>query len=96
MLRSDLARLLEEQGGFTKQEATALVNAFLESMAEALVRGESIEIRGFGSLVVREYAGYLGSNPRTAESMSVDPRRGVLFRPGKGLRDRVNGSPPTG
>lgn len=90
MLKSDLVKLLVQEG-YERREAAAIVNIFFESMAEALCRGEGIEIRGFGSFAVRDYAPYEGRDPRTNEPVSVGSRRGVLFRTGKALFERLNG-----
>lgn len=89
MLKSDLVRLLVQEG-YQQREAAAIVNVFFESMAESLCRGEGIELRGFGSFAVREYAPYVGRDPRTNEPVSVGARRGVLFRTGKALFERMN------
>ncbi|MGZ6077204.1 MAG: HU family DNA-binding protein, partial [Myxococcaceae bacterium] len=61
-----------------------------ESMKDALCRGENIEIRGLGAFHVKHYDGYQGRNPKTGQVIPVKPKRGLLFRTGKELRDRVN------
>lgn len=59
-------------------------------MTEALVRGESIEIRGFGSFVVKEYGSYEGRNPKTGKKIKVRPKKLPFFKVGKDLREKVN------
>jgi len=59
-------------------------------MKDALCKGENIEIRGLGAFHVKHYEGYQGRNPKTGEVIPVRPKRGILFRTGKELRDRVN------
>jgi len=59
-------------------------------MKNALCKGENIEIRGLGAFHVKHYEGYQGRNPKTGEVIPVKPKRGILFRTGKELRDRVN------
>jgi integration host factor subunit beta len=59
-------------------------------MKDALCKGENIEIRGLGAFHVKHYEGYQGRNPKTGEVIPVKPKRGILFRTGKELRDRVN------
>jgi integration host factor subunit beta len=59
-------------------------------MKQALCRGDNIEIRGLGAFHVKNYQGYNGRNPKTGEVIPVRPKRGILFRTGKELRDRVN------
>ncbi|HZH02971.1 MAG TPA: HU family DNA-binding protein [Myxococcaceae bacterium] len=92
MLKSDLINVLVGKRGVTQKQAEAIVETVFESMKEALCRGENIEIRGFGAFHVKYYEGYQGRNPKTGEIIPVRPKRGLLFRTGKELRDRVNRS----
>ena len=66
------------------------VETIFEWMTAALCAGENIEIRGLGAFHVKHYEGYQGRNPKTGEVIPVRPKRGILFRTGKELRDRVN------
>ena len=59
-------------------------------MTETMVRGENVEIRGFGSLAVREYAAYTGRNPKTGEATEVKAKKLPFFKVGKELREAVN------
>ena len=59
-------------------------------MAEALVRGENVEIRGFGSFQVREYESYTGRNPKSGDTIKVTPKKLPFFKVGKELREQVN------
>src|SRR4051812_6964728 len=90
MLKSDLVNILVSKRGITQKQAEATVETIFEAMKDALCRGENIEIRGLGAFHVKNYAGYLGRNPKTGEVIPVKPKRGLLFRTGKELRDRVN------
>jgi len=90
MLKSDLISVLIQKKGITQKQAEATVEQIFDSMKDALVRGENIEIRGFGAFHVKHYDGYQGRNPKTGEVIPVKPKRGILFRTGKELRDRVN------
>jgi integration host factor subunit beta len=99
MLKSDLVHLLVQKQGLTQKQAEAAIEQIFSSMSEALARGENIEIRGLGAFHVKSYKGYTGRNPKTSEAIEVRPKRGVLFRTGKELRDRVNlgaGAEPAG
>jgi len=100
MLKSDLINILIEKRGVTQKQAEATIETIFEAMKDALCRGENIEIRGLGAFHVKHYEGYQGRNPKTGEVIPVKPKRGLLFRTGKELRERVNaaaGSPaPTG
>ena len=59
-------------------------------MAEALVNGDGIEIRGFGSFKVREYKGRNGNHPRTGTEIQIPPKKRPFFKVGKELRERMN------
>lgn len=70
--------------------ADIVVNRVFDCMAEALERGEGIEVRGFGSFSVRLYLGYLGRNPRSGDIAHVKAKRLPFFKVGKDLRERIN------
>lgn len=93
MLKSDLINILIEKRGVTQKQAEATIETIFESMKDALCRGENIEIRGLGAFHVKSYQGYQGRNPKTGEVIPVKPKRGLQFRTGKELRDRVNRPP---
>jgi integration host factor subunit beta len=76
--------------GVTQKQAELTIETIFESMKDALCKGENIEIRGLGAFHVKHYEGYQGRNPKTGEVIPVRPKRGILFRTGKELRDRVN------
>ena len=95
MLKSDLINILVAKRAITQKQAEATVETIFEAMKEALCRGENIEIRGLGAFHVKNYEGYQGRNPKTGQVIPVKPKRGLLFRTGKELRDRVNRSPGT-
>jgi integration host factor subunit beta len=90
MLKSDLINILVSQRGMTQKQAEATIETIFNSMKDALCRGEKIEIRGLGAFHVRTYDGYQGRNPKTGQVISVKAKRGLHFRTGKELRERVN------
>jgi integration host factor subunit beta len=90
MLKSDLINILVVKRGVTQKQAEATIETIFDSMKDALCKGENIEIRGLGAFHVKHYEGYQGRNPKTGEVIPVKPKRGILFRTGKELRDRVN------
>lgn len=92
MLKSDLIATLVQKKGLTQKQAELVIETLFDSMQDALCRGENIEIRGFGAFHVKHYEGYQGRNPKTGEVIEVKPKRGLLFRTGKELRDRINRS----
>ena len=100
MTKSELIERVAQDAGLTKGRAEMVVNTIFDSMTEALISGDGIEIRGFGSFTVRTYKAYEGRNPRTGDIVHVAPKRLPFFKVGKELRERVNGSwthptPPT-
>lgn len=90
MNKSELVEALASQNGLTYKKAEEIINLIFDSMAEALVSGGRIEIRGFGSFVVKDYKSYMGRNPKTGEVIKVRPKRLPFFKVGKELRERVN------
>jgi integration host factor subunit beta len=70
--------------------AKVVVNTIFDSMRETLEKGEGIEIRGFGSFVVRKYGAYKGRNPKTGKTVDVPPKKLPYFKVGKELKEKVN------
>lgn len=91
MNKSELIEVIAEKSKIPKKRAEEAVNLVFDSMSQALVRGDRIEIRGFGSFVNREYESYTGRNPRTGESIHVAPKKLPFFKVGKELKERVDG-----
>ncbi|MDT7928115.1 MULTISPECIES: integration host factor subunit beta [unclassified Tepidimonas] len=91
MNRSDLFEALAERHPhLTATDAEVAVKTLLEAMAESLIAGQRIEIRGFGSFSVAERAARQARNPRTGERVAVPPKRVPHFKPGKALREAVD------
>ena len=91
MNKSELIEALAASTELPSREAGAITSTILDAMSDALGKGENIEIRGFGSFTVKEYASYQGRNPKTGENIMVSPKRLPFFKVGKELRERVNG-----
>ena len=91
MTKKEFIDLYFEKGAFeTKVEAERKVNAFLASLEEGLVKGEDITFIGFGKFEVAERATRTGRNPQTGEEMTIEAKKVVKFKPGKGLSEAVN------
>jgi integration host factor subunit beta len=91
MTKSQLVgKLAEKIEGITQRESEVIVNTIFVSMKEALLRGERIEIRGLGSIKVKNYKSYKGRNPKTGEHIHVPAKRLPFFKVGKELRERVD------
>lgn len=91
MTKSDLIAQLSRKMDIPTREATSIINVLLEAMADALVKGDNIEIRGFGSFSVKDYRPYVGRNPKSGEKIEVKPKKSPLFKVGQELRERVKG-----
>ena len=90
MNKSDLIQSVSDKTGLTVKKAESVVDLIFDSMVDAMKAGGRVEIRGFGSFVVKEYGSYKGRNPRTGESISVKPKKLPFFKVGKELRLRVD------
>lgn len=91
MNKSELIEALAAEKGLTYKKAEEVVNIIFDSMSEAMEREERIEIRGFGSFVVKDYKAYTGRNPKTGEPIKVKPKKLPFFKVGKELKERVDG-----
>lgn len=89
LTKADLSKHLMEKLEFSKRDADLLVKVFLQSVIDALHRGEGVELRGFGSFRLRDRQARQGRNPRSGQSIEVPPKRVVYFKLGKELRNRL-------
>lgn len=92
MTRSELVEQLGlTMGQLTHQDAEQAVKTILDAMSASLESGHRIEIRGFGSFTITERRPRLGRNPKSGAPVQIPERRMVHFKPGKALREAVNG-----
>lgn len=89
MNKSEMIETLADQKGISFKKAEEIVNTIFDAMTGALLAGERIEIRGFGSFVVNDYKAYTGRNPKTGESIAVRPKKLPFFKVGKELKARI-------
>jgi integration host factor subunit alpha len=91
--RADLrAAVYASCAGLARREASELVNVVLEEIAETLVNGEPVKLRGFGVFKVRNKRPRIGRNPRTKTPAPVVARRVLTFKAAPGLIARLNPS----
>jgi integration host factor subunit beta len=88
--KSDLINAFAEKTETPIKVSEAVINVIFDSMADMLIAGGRIEIRGFGSFVIKEYAEYLGRNPKSGLGIEVKPKKLPFFKVGKELKERVN------
>jgi len=92
MTKSDLIeRLSESNIELTKRDAETIVNSIFDSISDALVGGDRVEIRGFGSFTVRERDSRDARNPKSGELVRIPAKKTPFFKTGKELRERVDG-----
>lgn len=92
MNKSELIEAIAQETNLSLKDASSIIATILDTMTETLATGENIEIRGFGSFVIKEYESYQGRNPKTGEVINVPPKRLPFFKVGKELKERVNGA----
>ena len=91
MNKLDLINAFRDKAQIKKSEAAAVVNLFFDKMAEALAKGDQVEIRGLCSFFVKRYGTYTGRNPKTGEKVKIKPKKLPFFKAGKELKERVDG-----
>ncbi len=88
--KSQLIDRIALRANIPRKRAEKVVNCVFETMADSLIEGSRIEMRGFGSFAVKKYPSYMGRNPRTNEPVFVPEKRAIKFKVGKKLRERIN------
>lgn len=97
MTKSELIQMLAERNPHLyMRDVEKIVDTIFEEITAALVRGDRVELRGFGAFSVKEREARTGRNPRTGTSVEVDAKRLPFFKTGKALRERLNGQSVSG
>jgi len=91
MNKSQLIEELSMRLALHPKKAEAVVNTILGSITKAMKESRRVEIRGFGSFMLRSYKPYTGRNPKSGEKIKVKAKKLPFFKTGKDMRDRVNG-----
>jgi DNA-binding protein HU-beta len=89
--KNDLVAKVAGHSGLSKQDATKAVDSVLECITDALKDGDEVRLVGFGTFAVTEREATTGRNPRTGESIDIPASKSPKFRPGKQLKDALNG-----
>jgi nucleoid DNA-binding protein len=90
MHKTEMIALVAEQTDMSRDKADAAVSAIIEHITNALSRGETVTLVGFGSFVKTHRAARHGRHPKTGASIAIAASSSVLFKPGKALKDAVN------
>src|ERR1035441_2475668 len=85
--RAELIEKVCESVQIPRKEAAVIVELILDSIVQALGRGEKVEIRGFGSFRTRQRRARIGRNPKTGARVEVPPKKVPYFKPSKELRE---------
>ena len=87
MNKSELVESIAHKAGLTKKDSEAALNAFVESVTEALKKNDKVQLIGFGTFQIRNRA---GRNPQTKEEIRIPASKAPVFKAGKALKDTVN------
>jgi integration host factor subunit alpha len=90
MTKADIVERIQTNTGFTKKEAAEMLESVLSIMKTTLETGEKIKIAGFGNFEVKQKKDRRGRNPQTGESITIDARRILTFKPSTILRQAIN------
>jgi integration host factor subunit beta len=90
MTKAELIDELAKVSNLTKKESETIANTVFDNITDALVKGDKVELRGFGSFRIRHRNARKGRNPKTGTGVSVPEKRVPFFKVGKRLREIVN------
>ncbi len=89
MNKTELVAAVAAKADISKKAADAAVAAVIDSVAEALAKGEKVQLIGFGTFEVRERAAKEGRNPKTGEKITIAASKVPAFKAGAALKDAV-------
>ena len=89
MNKTDLVAVAAEKAGLSKKDTERVLNAAIDTVVAALVKGERVQISGFGIFEVKEREARVGRNPRTKEAIQIPASKAPTFKAGKALKDAV-------
>ena len=90
MNKTELVAAVAEKVGLTKKDAERVINATVETITETLVKGEKVQLSGFGNFEVKAREARVGRNPRTKETIQIPATRLPAFKASKALKDAVS------
>ncbi len=90
MNKTELIAAIAENAGLTKKDAERALNATVDVLTAALVKGDKVQLTGFGIFETRERAARTGRNPQTKETVEIPASRVPAFKASKTLKDSVN------
>lgn len=90
MNKTELIAAAAEQAGLTKKDTEKVINAALDAITAALVKGDKVQVSGFGIFEVKEREARTGRNPRTGEPMEIAASKNPAFKASKALKDAID------
>ncbi len=91
MNKNELVAEVADKAGITKVQASDAIDAALDAITSALKKGDEVRLLGFGNFVVADRKATTARNPQTGATVDVPASKAPKFRPGKALKDAVNG-----
>ena len=91
MTKAELVEIISQETGVSKKDTGLIVNIIMENIGQALVGGDKVELRGFGSFKVKTRRARLARNPRTGASVNVPAKKVPYFKASNELKGRLNG-----
>ncbi len=92
MNKTELVEAIAKQTGLSKKDSDAAVKAFVDTVTKSLKKGDPVQLVGFGTFSVVKRAARNGKNPQTGEKIKIKACKAPKFKPGKALKDVVNGA----
>ena len=92
MNKQELIKSMAEKASLNKANSEKALNAFIETLQEALANGEKVQLIGFGTFETKERAAKVGLNPRTKEKIDISAKKVPAFKPGKEFKKKINNS----
>ncbi|HDW3055787.1 TPA: HU family DNA-binding protein [Bacillus cereus] len=89
MNKTELIKQVAQEANLTQKDATASVQAVLDQITQALAKGDSVQLIGFGTFEIRERSARTGRNPQTGEEMLIPGGKAPAFKAGKSLKEAV-------
>ena len=89
MNKTELIAVVAQSAGLTKKDSERVLNAAFDAMTAALVKGEKVQLSGFGTFEIKEREERIGRNPRTKEAVTIPATRVPAFKASKALKDNV-------
>ena len=91
MKKQELVAVIAKEAGISKVAAAKALNATTDAIGDAIAKGESVQLLGFGTFGAKKRAARTGKNPRTGEAIKIAASTVASFKAGKALKDKVNG-----